>query len=364
MRALGPRYICVYPPLSPTIARRRPRRSLPFPLEDASCRLYLEARQGLWAALTGMGVGPGVEVIAPAYHHGSEIEAIVRTGARCRFYDCRDGFEPDADELDSLLRPTTRALYLIHTIGYAQDSERWRQWCDKRGLLLIEDGAQSWLGARGGKPVGSAADISLFCLYKAFGLGDGGAVTSRVFGAPAPGDEGLGLRGTAGRLADWTAQRSRVAASALRHRRQPPSEDEVPDRHFSLTATDERVTRATRALVSRVVDPDAPRRRRENHARLRARLADLQSPAFAQLPPESSPLVFPIEIDDKPAFVRRLERRGIVQTRMWTVPHPSLDAGEHPGAARLRRRLVGLPVHQELRAADVDDVAEAVLAER
>jgi dTDP-4-amino-4,6-dideoxygalactose transaminase len=68
-------------------------------------------------------------------------------------------------------------------------------------------------------------------------------------------------------------------------------------------------------------------------------------------------------VDDKRGLVARLERRGIVQTRMWTVPHPALDAAAHPTATRLRDRLVGIPVHQDLRPDDVEHVADVVQAE-
>ncbi|MFL5840285.1 MAG: DegT/DnrJ/EryC1/StrS family aminotransferase [Thermoleophilaceae bacterium] len=357
---LGPPYIGIFPPLNPAVVARRPARPLPFPLEEPTCRLYLEARQGLWSALKGIGIGPGDEILAPAYHHGSEIEAVVRTGAKCRFYDCVATFEPDEEELERLLTPSVRALYVIHSLGFAQDGARWRRWCDERGLLLVEDAAQGWLSSRDGRPVGAGADVTLFCLYKAFGVADGGAVSSRAFAEPAPTEDGLGARGTAGRMADWAAQRSQLAATLFRHRRHPPSQDEDPNVHFALTAVDERATRATRALLSRVVDADAPSRRRAHFARLAERLGDVRSPAFAHMPPESSPLVFPIEVPDKRAVVDRLERDGIVQTRGWTVPHPTLDAARHPGAAALRARLVGLPVHQELRKVDVERIADAV----
>jgi dTDP-4-amino-4,6-dideoxygalactose transaminase len=360
MLQLGPPYIGIFPPLNPAAVWRRPARSLPFPLEEPTCRLYLEARQGLWSALKGIGIGPGDEVLAPAYHHGSEIEVLVRTGARCRFYDCGVSFEPDEDELERLLTPSVRALYLIHSLGFAQDGPRWRRWCDERGLLLIEDAAQSWLSAREGRPVGVGADVTLFCLYKAFGVADGGAVSSRAFAEAPPNEDGMGVRGTAGRMADWAGQRSRLAAGLFRHRRHPPSHDERPDVHFALTATDERATRATRALLSRVVEVDAPTRRRAHFARLAERLGDIRSPTFAHLPAESSPLAYPIEVSEKGALVDQLERDGIVQTRGWTVPHPVLDADSHPGAAALRARLVCLPVHQELRTVDVERIADAV----
>ena len=357
--AVRPRYVGVYPPLSPAALLRRRRRHLPFPLEVPGSRLYLAARQGLWWGLRGLGIAPGEEVLAPAYHHGSEIEVLVRTGAHCRFYDCHGTFEPDEAELESLLGPRVRALYLIHQLGFAQDSARWRRWCDERGLLLIEDGAQAWLAGRGGRVVGTDADLSLFCVYKAFGVPDGGAVFSRAFAGPPPDAERMGARGAAGRLADWAAQRSSIASALFWNRRHPPGQDERPEVHFALTAVDERTTRATRALLPRVVDAHAPARRRANFARLAERLGEARSPVFATMPPGSSPLAFPIEVGDKRAMIERLARRGIMQTRMWTTPHPAMDADAYPGATGLRARMVGLPVHQELRPADVERVAAA-----
>jgi dTDP-4-amino-4,6-dideoxygalactose transaminase len=356
---LGPTYVGVYPPLDPGVLLRRPARRLPFPLPEPGCRLYMEARQGLWWGLKGLGIGPGDEILAPAYHHGSEIEVLVRAGAKPAFYDCRETFEPDEAELDSLLGPRVRGLYLIHQLGFAQDAARWRRWCDERGLLLIEDGAQAWLSARDGRQVGANGDLALFCLYKVFGVTDGGAVVCRSFAGPPPDVESVGARGTAGRLADWAAQRSRLAAGLFRKRRHPDRGDEQPDVAFALPAVDERATRTTRALLSRVVDVDAPTRRRANFARLAERLGELRSPAFATMPPESSPLAFPIEVDDKPGVVDRLARLGVMEARLWTVPHPVMDADAYPGAAALRARMVGLPVHQELRAGDVDRIADA-----
>ena len=356
----GPTCLSIYPPLSPRILLRRPVRRLPFPLQEPDCRLYMEARQGLWWALKGLGIGSGDEILVPAYHHGSEVEVLMRAGAHPRFYDCRETFTPDEAELESLRGQRLRALYLIHQLGFAQDTRRWRRWCDEHGLLLIEDGAQAWLSAWDGRPVGADADAALFCLYKVFGVADGGAVFCKSFAGPPPDAESAGVRAMAGRLADWAAQRSRLAAGLFRDRRYPPGHDERPEVDFALTALDERATRITRSLLSRVVDTDAPARRRANFARLAERLGELRSAAFAVMPAGSSPLAFPIEVGDKRAVVDRLARRGIMESRMWTVPHPVMDAGAFPGAAALRARLVGLPVHQELGPEDVDRIADAV----
>jgi dTDP-4-amino-4,6-dideoxygalactose transaminase len=43
----------------------------------------------------------------------------------------------------------------------------------------------------------------------------------------------------------------------------------------------------------------------------------------------------------------------------WTMAHPAVPAGRFPRAMELRRTVVGLPVHQQLRPGDVERVAEA-----
>src|SRR5215216_2482227 len=164
------------PPLPIGVYVRRPLHELPFPLDDPDCRIYSLARQGLYMGIKALGLGPGDEILAPAYHHGSEIEALVQAGIVCRFYDIGPSLEPDEKELEGLLGPRVRALHLTHFLGFPQDAARWRAWCDERGLLLIEDAAQAWLSSREGIPVGSHGDLSIFCLYKTFGLADGAAV--------------------------------------------------------------------------------------------------------------------------------------------------------------------------------------------
>jgi dTDP-4-amino-4,6-dideoxygalactose transaminase len=353
------RRVSVYPSLNPRALRRPRNAALPFPLEEPGCRIYLKARQGLWRGLQGLGIGDGDEVLAPAYHHGSEIETVVRTGARCVFYDSKSSYEPEDAELETLLTSRTRGLYVIHTLGFAQDAARWRRWCDERGLLLIEDGAQAWLGSRNGRPLGTDADLALFCLYKAVAVPDGGAVIARSIAGPPPHDQAPGIRGAARLIANWLAQRSSLATAVVLGRHHGHEPEERPEVDFALAAVDERPTRATQALLPRVL-AGVRERRWANFARLARELAGLRSPAFAHLPAGSSPLAFPIEVDDKRRVVAWLAEHGVASTQMWMVPHPLMDPNAHPGAAALRARLVGLPVHHELRRADLEQILVAV----
>src|SRR4029453_17635441 len=77
----------------------RPRAThMPYPLDQPGCRLFSRARHGLHRALSEL-VEQGHEILPPAFHHGSEIEAFVQSGLTCRFYEGDERLAPDQDEL-------------------------------------------------------------------------------------------------------------------------------------------------------------------------------------------------------------------------------------------------------------------------
>ena len=345
-------------PLSPRAWVVRHRGSLPFPLEEDGCSLFARARHGLAAGLQAVGIGRGDEVLAPAYHHGSEIEALQRSGVRCAYYEPGPRLEPDADDLDALITGNTRALHLIHHCGFTQDSARWRRWCDARGLALIEDAAQAWLARVDGRPAGAFGDLAIFSLYKTFGLPDGGALLCRS-GAARPHGHGdlaalrLGLEHMA-----WIAGRSR-AVGALAARRRARRYDPAAD--FAL-GTARPASRATLFALPRIVDASAAERRRANYERLLDRIGDLVRPPFDVLSADACPFVLPAWVPDKPRFLRRARAAGVRPLDLWSVAHPSLPAERFPRAAALRASLVGLPIHQELRRQDIERIAAVARA--
>lgn len=350
---MSARRLTVLPPLSPSAHLRSRRRFLPFPLEEPSCRLHAWGRQALWHGLRSLPLEPGDEVLAPAYHHGSEIEALLQAGLRCRFYEITDSLEPDPGQLESLLSDRVRALFLIHYLGFPQAGERWREWCDQRGLLLIEDAAQAWLATGSERALGSEADLAIFCLYKSFGLPDGGASISR---APAPAQR-RPLPGAARLLRRhlaWVAQR--LATPSVRRREKQPYS---PECDFALGDPDGAPSRSTARLLPRMADVGAAEARRANYAFLSAELGDAIAPGFERPPPGASPFAFPLRSDHKEAMIERLSEHGVMALDLWSEPHPSVSAHEFPLSARRRRTTVGLPVHQELSRRDVRQIADA-----
>jgi perosamine synthetase len=356
--------LAVPPPLPPAVYRRQPARQLPFPLDQPGCVLFARGRHAIWHGVRALGLAPDAVVLVPAYHCSTEIEALLRAGVGCRFYEASDSLAPDEDELAELLDERVVALYLIHYLGFPQDVVRWRRWCDAHGLLLIEDAAQGWFGTIDGRPMGSFGDLSIFTLYKTLGVPDGAAVLPRQW-LRAPPRRGALRLGTVGiRHAEWLLSRSALLTAVADrwhsdlqwvHREVDPAMTS-----YVLGDPDSPPARSTRFLLPRLIDPTVAERRRANYRRLLDELGDAVAKPFARLSDGASPWAFMIDTADKQGFMERLLRHRIRALNFWSEPHPSLPAETFPRAASLRARLVGIPVHQELRERDLARLGPAV----
>jgi dTDP-4-amino-4,6-dideoxygalactose transaminase/CelD/BcsL family acetyltransferase involved in cellulose biosynthesis len=354
---LGAGRLDVWPPLPPAYQFRRRADALQFPLAEPGVTIFARARHGLFLGVRALRLLPGDEILAPAYHHGSEIEALIQAGLEPRFYEATETLEPDEAELEQLLTSKSRALYLIHYLGFPQDAARWRRFCDEHRLLLIEDAAQAWLASGNGRPVGSDGDLAIFCLYKTVGLPDGAALVVRggEVASSAPGRPRLGIAALSRGYGLWIVGRSRLAslaATALERGGEYSAEDD-----FRL-GTPEPPGLAALSLGSRVPLDVAARRRAHYRLLLEELRGDVPRP-FECLPPGSSPFAFPVATPRKSHLLERLACAGVRAVDLWSVPHPSLPEEQFPEAAKRRGTTVCLPVHQELRLVDVERVARA-----
>jgi dTDP-4-amino-4,6-dideoxygalactose transaminase len=356
---LKSRRLSIWPTLSPRAYRADPLRSLPFPLEDRRHRVFSRARHGLWHGVKALGMGAGDTVLVPAYHHGSEVEALERAGIVCRFYDVDDRLRPDETELESLLDASVRALYLIHYFGFPQDAGGWRDWCDHHGLILIEDAAMALLSEHEGQPTGSFGDLAIYCLYKTFALPDGGAMFCSRSTAYPRGGRRLGLVQATMRTGSWFAQRSRAVATM----HAAIGGDREPDwgRDFDLGDPATRPSRITTALIPRIVDPNAAERRRTNYAVLMREIGDRADVIFREPPAGASPIAFLFRLDPERqrALQSKLAADGVRLARFWLVPHRSVPPDDCANARALRSSVVGLPVHQELTESDLHQIVYA-----
>jgi CelD/BcsL family acetyltransferase involved in cellulose biosynthesis len=334
-------------------ARRRTRRP-PFPLGEPNCRLYARGRHALWHGVRAAGLEPGSEVLAPAYNCGAEVQALLEAGLAPRFFDVGPSLEPDEAELESLLGAPTRAMLLIHYLGFPQDAARWKRWCDDKNLLLIEDCAPAWMASIGGRPVGSFGELAIFSLYKVLPLLPVAALLMREAPPepPAPGPAGSAV--LAKRHLKRLMTRSAALNAMLGRLERRGQGDE-----FALGDPWTGPTRAASMLLGRLARPAVAERRRANYRLLLEETGGRVPPAFARLPDGASPLVFPLDTEDDPGIAARLAQAGIEAAPIWPRPHPLVATG-FPGAAAWRRRFIGVPVHQELRDSELEQVAAAV----
>jgi len=349
-------WISVWPPLPPSVLVRRTRETLPFPLDDSRCRLFRRARHGLWHAIRACGFQPGDEVLVPEYHHGSEIETLLAAGLQPRFYRCDDRLAPDIADLERLRGERVRVLFLIHYLGFPQDTARWRQWATDHHLALVEDAAQAWLSERDGRPTGSLGDIAIFCLYKTLGLSDGGAVvSSRPLGAPTA-IPGRGLGSLATGLKRRLRQQWDVRNVFGRSHYVPFDPEQDP---FELGNPVSAPSRANSFVIRRQADLGIAARRRANFRTLLDELRELVPGPFSELPDGASPLQFPIQVDEKSTVLERLAAAGVEGADMWPRAHPAAVTSQSELVRELRTKLVGLPVHHLLGEPQLARIADA-----
>lgn len=332
------------------LARRRAPH-LPFPLEEEHHAVFSLGRHCLFHAVRALGLEAGDELLLPGFNHGSEVEALTRSGIECRFYDVDERLEPDDARLEAMLGSRVRGLYLIHFLGFAQDMVRWRRWCDERNLLLIEDVAQGWLGSSGGTPLGSLGDAAIYCLYKTYGMPDGGAV---VAGRPIARPRRAGAWGPGQVL---RKQASRWRSRDLRDIRGPDVHLEPgPMRAFELGDPYVGPSKLTQRLLPRVVPEQVAELRRDHYAFLLERLSGAVPSPFDRPPAAEVPFAFPIEVSDRQRLVERLRSSGIRADAFWARAHPKVAKQDLPNSNGRRARTATLPVHQHLSRRDLNRI--------
>jgi 8-amino-3,8-dideoxy-alpha-D-manno-octulosonate transaminase len=134
----------------------------------------------LHVALAALEVGPGDEVIMPAWTWYSCYNAVIQLGALPVFAEIDESFNLDPDDIERHITPQTKVLMAVHLQGNPADMDRILPIARRHNLKVLEDGSQSVGASYKGKPLGSMGDIGIFSLQqsKTITSGDGGAVVT------------------------------------------------------------------------------------------------------------------------------------------------------------------------------------------
>lgn len=141
------------------------------------CLLTTSCTDALEMSAILMDIGPGDEVILPAYTFVSTANAFALRGANLIFADSRpDHPNIDLDSIKRLITPQTKAIVVVHYAGMACEMDEIMELCRENDLFLVEDAAQAIDSFYKGKPLGSFGHFATFSFHETKNImsGEGG----------------------------------------------------------------------------------------------------------------------------------------------------------------------------------------------
>lgn len=135
----------------------------------------------LLCGLAAMGIGPGDEVIVPAYTWMATATCVLAAGAIPVFADIDETLTIDPEDVAAKITPQTKAVIPVHLVGRPCNMRRLLEVTGPHGIRVMEDCCQADGGSYLGRRLGSWGDAGAFSFndFKIISAGDGGAfVTS------------------------------------------------------------------------------------------------------------------------------------------------------------------------------------------
>jgi 8-amino-3,8-dideoxy-alpha-D-manno-octulosonate transaminase len=134
----------------------------------------------LICGLIGAGVGPGDEVIIPAYTWNASANAVIATGALPVLAEVDDSLTLDPEDVARKVTPRTRALLPVHMRGAPADMDGLCSIAKEHSLAIIEDVCQAAGASFRGRRLGTFGDAGAFSLQfnKIITTGEGGVMVT------------------------------------------------------------------------------------------------------------------------------------------------------------------------------------------
>lgn len=349
-------------------------------LDAGQAKLVTSGRIAIALALRQMNIGPGDSVLVPSFHCASMIEPVTWSGATPVFYRIKADTSVDLDDIAAKLDPTARVLMVTNYFGFPQDLAAIRAFCDRHGLLMLEDCAHCFLGEFRGKPVGSYGDYAIASSMKFFPIYEGGMLVSARHSLAAvelqSGGAGFEVKATLNALEDsfeygrlglikallWLplATKDLVWRSIKAHK---PSgaRPMVPGSSeggfgFDPAWLDKRSSIFSRLMLKLVSRPRMGALRRSNYLKIAAALQGIAGcrPLFPSLPEGVYPWVFPLLTENSQPIFNTLKSQGLPIIRFGEYLWPGVDASVCANSVDLSRRVMSFSCHQELREEELD----------
>ena len=156
---------------------------------EATARKYYGVRHALgvnsgtgalFTAMTALGIGPGCEVIVPAFFWVATVGAIVNANAIPVLCEVDDSFCMDPEDLQRKITPRTKLIVPVHMAGAPCDMKAIMTIARRRGIPVFEDCAQANGATFRGRKVGTFGVLGMFSLQwnKNATAGEGGLLVT------------------------------------------------------------------------------------------------------------------------------------------------------------------------------------------
>jgi dTDP-4-amino-4,6-dideoxygalactose transaminase len=252
----------------------------------------------LISALVALGVGPGDEVIVPAYTFFATCAAVVAARAIPVVAEVDKSLTMDPADFEKKITARTKAVIPVHMRGMPAKMDRILEIAKKHNVKVVEDVAQANGGSFKGKMLGSFGDIGCFSLqfHKIITSGEGGILA------------------TNNDLYYTRAQAYHDVAACWRKDRFAPPEFEG-EIFFGQNYRMSELTGAVALAQFRKLD-DIVARMRKNKKLIKDRIKDLPNIEFREVTDEAGDtaicLVFFLpRADQVEAFVKALNAEGV-----------------------------------------------------
>jgi dTDP-4-amino-4,6-dideoxygalactose transaminase len=157
-------------------------------LEEYACAFYdvrhaLAVNSGtgaLFTAMSALGIGPGDEVIVPAFLWIATVTAVIQNNAIPVLCEVDDSFNMDPNDLEKKITKRTKLIAVVHMAGAPCDMDAIMRVANKHNIPVLEDCAQCNGGSFKGRKVGSFGKVGIysFQINKNVTAGEGGLLVT------------------------------------------------------------------------------------------------------------------------------------------------------------------------------------------
>jgi dTDP-4-amino-4,6-dideoxygalactose transaminase len=314
----------------------------------------------------------GGMVFVPEYFCELSLTPLRNLNYQLHFYKITSRFEPNVDHLDTLVRKwgTPDILLYVHYFGFPSRIKITGDWCKKNGVMLVEDAAHTIVPIPG---IGDNGYPTIFAPWKYFNTLEGAIIVlpQQMINLMSEPDN---QNSEAKYPWVWIAKKIIQAMAAHfvlpLHRiraiyvKKEDESERVPDiKNPFCNPFFEKILSYLAGEIERVAEI-----RQRNYCLIDRLLIGTDSPAqrlFSTLPAKFGPYLYPLRVRDGKCRVIMiaLNHKGIPALPWSDLSPEVLSSVEYPLANALRREILTLPIHQDLKEDQINWMVKELASE-